>query len=83
MIERDIFICPNASSANDLLPRSRHGAKGRKPKIMPTVTGKGAKIGIGCVVVGDLPELSLVYGNPARIRGRVNEKGENVEHQND
>ena len=31
----------------------------------------------------DLQELNLVYGNPAGILGRGNEKGDIVEHQKD
>ena len=41
--------------------------------------GRYAMIGAGSVVSSDVPEFSLVYGNPARLRGRVNEKGEITE----
>jgi acetyltransferase-like isoleucine patch superfamily enzyme len=36
-------------------------------------------IGAGSVVTQDVDAYSLVYGNPASYKGRVNEKGEIVE----
>jgi len=79
VIDDGVFIGPNATFTNNLLPRSRYGAKGREPELMPAVIGKGATIGASSVVAGDVPEFNLVYGNPARIRGRVNEKGDIVD----
>ena len=46
---------------------------------MAAKSDNGATIGASSVVAGDVPEFSLVYGNPARIRGRVNEKGDIVD----
>jgi acetyltransferase-like isoleucine patch superfamily enzyme len=44
--------------------------------ILPNVTiGKFAMIGAGSVVTEDVPDFALVYGNPAKIHGRVDEKG--------
>lgn len=42
--------------------------------ICPWVTiGKFAMIGAGSVVTKDVPDYALVYGNPAKIHGKVNE----------
>jgi len=41
--------------------------------------GKWAMIGSGSVVTKDVPDFALVIGNPARIRGKVNERGEIIE----
>ena len=45
--------------------------------ILPNVKiGKFSMIGSGSVVTKDVPDFALVYGNPARICGEVNESGE-------
>ncbi len=41
--------------------------------------GKWAMVGSGSVVSRDVPDYALVVGNPARIIGYVNEKGERVD----
>ncbi len=40
--------------------------------------GKWALIGAGSVVTKDIPEYSMAYGNPARVVGKVDERGERV-----
>ncbi len=41
--------------------------------IKPVTIGNGAIIGAGSVVTKDIPELSIVGGNPAKVIGRVEE----------
>lgn len=44
--------------------------------ILPNVKiGKYAMVGAGSIVSENIPDFALAYGNPARIRGRVNKKG--------
>jgi acetyltransferase-like isoleucine patch superfamily enzyme len=88
-IEDDVFIGPNATFTNDLKPRSKHypeiylkttvkkGASiGANATILAGITiGEYSMIGAGSVVTKDIPPYSLVYGNPAKIAGKVDQKG--------
>jgi UDP-2-acetamido-3-amino-2,3-dideoxy-glucuronate N-acetyltransferase len=49
---------------------------GARSVILPNVTiGEFAMIGAGSVVTKDVPDFGLVYGNPAKLHGYVDEKG--------
>ncbi|PMV22113.1 MULTISPECIES: acyltransferase [unclassified Pseudomonas] len=80
-IEDNVFIGPNATFTNDSMPRSKVypekfvgitvkvGASiGANATILPGVTiGRSAMVGAGAVVTKDVPDFSVVVGNPAKI----------------
>ena len=80
-IENNVFIGPNATFTNDLLPRSKeypesfsgitlkNGASiGANATILPGVTiGERAMVGAGAVVTKDVPDYAVVVGNPAKV----------------
>jgi acetyltransferase-like isoleucine patch superfamily enzyme len=79
-IEDDVFIGPNATFTNDRHPKSKNtmfklektlvkkGASiGANAVILPgIVIGEGAVVGAGSVVVKDVPDNAIVFGNPAK-----------------
>lgn len=85
-LQDDVFIGPNVTFTNDAFPRSgvhpnnyertiimRGASIGANATILPGLTvGRGAMVGAGSVVTKNVPDFSIVYGNPARIRGYVN-----------
>jgi acetyltransferase-like isoleucine patch superfamily enzyme len=84
-LEDDVFVGPNATFTNDLMPRSRQrppallqtvvrkGASiGANATILPGVEiGAGAMVGAGSVVTKNVPPGAVVTGNPARVRRYV------------
>lgn len=82
ILEDNVFIGPNVTFTNDKNPRSKiyprtfpktyikKGASvGAGTVILPGITiGENALIGAGSVVTKDIPDNSIAYGNPARIR---------------
>jgi len=84
-LEDDVFVGPNATFTNDLVPRSKRppseflktiikvGASiGANATILPGITiGRNAMVGAGAVVTHDVPAHALVIGNPAFINGYV------------
>ena len=80
-IEDDVFIGPNATFTNDIMPRSKvypdifekitvkKGASiGANATILPgIVIGQYAMVGAGAVVTKDVPDRAVVVGNPAKI----------------
>lgn len=80
-VEDDVFIGPNATFTNDLMPRSKQypetflgitlkqGASiGANATLLPGVTvGERAMVGAGAVVTEDVPAYAVVVGNPAKV----------------
>lgn len=90
-IEDNVFLGPNVVFTNDVRPRSKRyvsvqstlikeGASvGANSTILAGITiGKYCMTGIGSVITRDVPDHALVYGNPARIRGWVDEHGQKL-----
>ena len=83
-IEDDVFVGPNVTFTNDKYPRSKHypekylqtivkkGASiGANATILPGITvGESAMVAAGAVVVKDVPDETLVAGNPAKKLGK-------------
>ncbi|ATC93410.1 hypothetical protein PTUN_a0645 [Pseudoalteromonas tunicata] len=79
-VEDDVFIGPNATFTNDMLPRSQQypqqypltlikkGASiGANATILPgVIIGEKAMVGAGAVVTKDVAPYSVVVGNPAK-----------------
>ena len=87
-IEDNVFIGPSVAFINDLFPRSKqyvrakettvcHGASiGANSTILGGIRiGKYALIGAASNVTKNVPDHALVYGNPAVIKGWVDEYG--------
>ena len=91
-IEDNVFLGPNAVFTNDIRPRSksynytisktiiREGATiGANATVICGIEiGKYSFIGAGAVITKDIPDYTLVYGNPAKIKGYVCECGKNL-----
>lgn len=85
ILEDDVFMAPGVIIANDMYPgfpgskerlkgpTIRRGAQiGVNVTILPEVEiGENAMIGSGAVVTKDVPPGVVVYGNPGRVQGRV------------
>lgn len=86
-VQDDVFIGPNVTFTNDRYPRSKQypeeflqtvieqGASiGANATILPGVRiGRFSMVGAGSVVTKDVPENSLVVGNPARVMRKLEE----------
>ena len=87
VIENDVFCGPRVTTMNDkrmsyrrenvpfvrAAPRILRAARvGGGSILLPGVTvGENAVVGAGSVVTRDVPDFSIVAGNPARVIGRV------------
>ncbi len=94
-IEDGVFLGPSCVFTNDLTPRARYpkGHENYKKTcikegasiganatiICGHIVGKYAMVAAGAVVTKDVPDYALAAGVPARIVGRVDEKGNIVE----
>lgn len=95
-IEDHVFLGPNVVFTNDIRPRSKRYIKsvptlikqgasiGANSTILAGITiGSYAMAGIGSIITRDVPAHALVYGNPAKIKGWVDEQGEKLVQLND
>jgi UDP-2-acetamido-3-amino-2,3-dideoxy-glucuronate N-acetyltransferase len=88
-IEDSVFIGPNVTFTNDLVPRSKvrpknfekttikkHASIGANSTVIAGITiGEFALIGAGSVVTKNVPAYNLWYGNPAKHKGYITEEG--------
>lgn len=88
-LEDNVFIGPNVTFTNDLIPRSKvypeafaktvikKGASiGANSTIVAGNTvGENALIGAGSVITKDVPANTVWFGNPAKQRGFIDDKG--------
>lgn len=82
-IGKNCFIATGVMFANDkfrrtpekkILEKTYIGDNvriGCNSTILPVKIGKGCVIGAGSVVTKDIPDYSIAYGNPARVKSRV------------
>jgi acetyltransferase-like isoleucine patch superfamily enzyme len=83
VIGDNVFLAPRVTILNDKYMDGRiepvhigNNAKiGGGSIILPRVrVGEYAFVGAGSVVTRDVPPYSVVYGSPARVKGKVSEK---------
>ncbi len=84
-VEDDVFIGPNTTFTNDIIPRSKlypaefkrtYIKKGASVGANSTIVagiiiGEFALVGAGSVVTKNVPPFTVWYGNPARHKGYI------------
>lgn len=94
VLEDGVFCGPSCVFTNDLTPRARYpkGREGYKKTLIREgasiganativcghIIGKYAMVAAGAVVTKDVPDYALVAGVPAKIIGRIDEKGKSI-----
>ncbi len=87
ILEDNVFIGPNATFTNDKKPRSKQypdefpktivekdASIGANATILPGIRiGRNSLIGAGAVVTKDVPANAIMVGNPAIIKGYIEE----------
>lgn len=90
VIENNVFVGPNVTFTNDLIPRSKvypkQFAQTRLKKgcsiganatlIAGIEIGENALIGAGSVVTKTVPPNTVWFGNPAKMKGYINDNNE-------
>ena len=88
-LEDNVFIGPNVTFTNDLIPRSKKypesfaktlvkkGASiGANSTIVAGNTiGENALVGAGSVITKNVPSNTVWFGNPAKMKGIIDDKG--------
>lgn len=88
-IEDDVFIGPNVTFTNDKIPRSKQFPKVYEKTIIKkgasiganatiiagNTIGKYSLVGAGSVVTKNIPDRTVWVGNPAKIKGSIDEEG--------
>jgi len=96
IIENKVFLGPHSVFTNDIRPRSKsynytisktiinEGATiGANATVICGIEiGKYSLIGAGAVITKDVPDYTLVYGNPAKTHGYVCECGRSLNFKN-
>ena len=94
VLEDGVFCGPSCVFTNDLTPRARYpkGREGYKKTLIREgasiganativcghIIGKYAMVAAGAVVTKDVPDYALVAGVPAKVVGRIDEKGKSI-----